>query len=227
MRPKIYFILKAVLIALTTLLVAFFVLFLVSFIFFNLRASGAWFLPRFGLPVIGIFFKSLPWLLILITIILIGVLEILVKRFSFAYRRPILYSILFIIIFTFLGSFAMSRTHLHPDFFWKAQERKLPMMGRFYRDFGMPKLGDVYYGIVFDMMDSGFHLETPKGEILTVVATSTIPSRLGSPIIKKDDRVIVLGKRKNETIQAFGVRKVDKQFEIFQRRPHNPIPRMK
>jgi len=101
MRPKIYFILKAVLIALTTLLVAFFVLFLVSFIFFNLRASGAWFLPRFGLPVIGIFFKSLPWLLILITIILIGVLEILVKRFSFAYRRPILYSILFIIIFTF------------------------------------------------------------------------------------------------------------------------------
>jgi len=72
-----------------------------------------------------------------------------------------------------------------------------------------------------------FHLETPKGEILTVVATSTIPSRLGSPIIKKDDRVIVLGKRKNETIQAFGVRKVDKQFEIFQRRPHNPIPRMK
>ncbi len=223
MRPKIYFILRAVLVASMTLLVAFFVLFLVSFILFNLRASGAWFLPRFGFPAIGIFLKSLPWLLILIAIILIVVLETLVKRFSFAYRRPILYSVLAIIIFAFLGSFAISRTHLHPDFFWKAQGRKLPMMGGFYRGFGMPRLGDVHCGIVSDMMDNGFYLETAKGEILTIVATSTIRSPLG-PVIKKDDRVIVLGKRDDGTVRAFGVRKVDEQFEIFERRPHGPMP---
>jgi hypothetical protein len=223
MRPKIYFILRAVLVASLTLLVAFFVLFLVSFILFNLRASGVWFLPRFGFPVIGIFIKSLPWLLILIAIILIVVLEILVKRFSFAYRRPILYSILVIIILAFLGSFVISKTHLHPDFFWKAQERRLPMMGGFYRGFGMPRLGDVHYGIVSDVIDNGFYLETAEGKVLTILATSTIRSPLG-PGIKEGDRVVVLGKRDDGTVQSFGVRKIDEQFEIFQRRPHMPAP---
>ena len=215
MRPKIYFILRAVLVALLILLVAFFVLFLVSFILFNLRASGAWFLPRFGFPAIGIFIKSLPWLLILIATILIIVLEILVKRFSFSYRLPILYSVLGIIVFAFLGSFVISKTHLHPDFFWKAQERRLPMMGGLYRGFGMPKLGDVHYGIVSDITDNGFYLETAEGEILTIIATSTV---------EKNDNVIILGKKKNNIVQSFDVRKVDKQFEIFQRRPHMPIP---
>ena len=223
MRPKIYFILRAILVALMTILVAFFILFLVSFILFNLRASGAWFVPRFGFGAMGIFIKSLPWLFILIALILIVVLEILVKRFSFAYRRPILYSVLAIIIFALLGSFAISRTHLHPDFFWKAQERRLPMMGGFYRGFGMPKLGKVHYGIVTDMTDNGFYLETSQGEILTVLATSTIRSPMG-PNIKKDDRVVVLGKQDDGTVQSFGVRRIDEQFEIFQRRPHMPMP---
>lgn len=215
MRPKIYFILRAVLVILFTLLVVFFVLFLVSFILFNLRASGAWFLPRFGFPALGIFLKSLPWLLILIALILIAVLEILIKRFSFAYRRPILYSILVIIIFTLIGSFVINRTHLHSDFFWKAQERKLPMMGGFYRDFGMPRLGEVHYGIISDMIDNGFYLEMPKGEILTILATSTDA--------KKGDRVIILGKRDDGTVRALNIRRVDEQFEIFQRRPRMPI----
>src|SRR3989339_1207086 len=88
MKPKTYFVSRTVGVIFLALLTAFLVLFLASFIFFNLRASGAWFLPQFGFSTIGIFFKSLPWLLILIALILIVVLEILVKRFSFAYRRP-------------------------------------------------------------------------------------------------------------------------------------------
>ncbi|TRZ48637.1 MAG: hypothetical protein D4S01_10000 [Dehalococcoidia bacterium] len=223
MRPKIYFILRAVLIALMTLLVALFVLFLVSFILFNLRASGAWFLPGFGFGAMGILVKSLPWLLIVIALTLVIILELLVKHFSFSYRRPILYSILGIIIFALLGSFAISRTHLHSDFFWKAQERKLPMMGGFYRGFGMPRLGDVHYGIISEIIDNGFYLETAEGEILTILATSTIHSPLG-PGIKEGDRVVILGKRDDGVVQSFGVRKVDEQFEIFQRRPHMPVP---
>lgn len=226
MRPKIYFILKAVLVTLMILLVAFFILFLVSFILFNLRASGVWFLPQFGFPALGIFLKSLPWLLILMAIILVVVLEILVKRFSFSYRRPILYSILSIIIFALIGSFFISKTHLHPDFFWRAQEKKLPMMGGFYRGFGMPKLGEVHYGIVTEVADNGFYLEMPEGEVLTVLATSTVHFPTGQ-VLKKDDRVIVLGRRDDGTVQALKIRKIDEQFEIFERRPHGPAPRMR
>lgn len=223
MRSKRYFILKAVLVALITLLVALFTLYLVSFVIFSLRASGLWFLPGFGFPAMRIFFSSLPWLLILITVILIIVLELFVKRFAFAYRRPILYSILGIIIFTILGSFIITKTQLHPELFIKAREGKLPMMGGFYRGFGIPKLANVHHGIVSDITDNGFYLETPKGEILTIIATSTIRFSLGKDI-KKDDRVVVLGERDDSTVKAFSVRRIDDaQFDIFERGPHRPM----
>ena len=99
-------------------------------------------------------------------------------------------------------------------------------MGGFYRGFGMPKLGDVHYGIVSDLIDNGFYLETVEGKVLTILATSTIHSPL-CPGIKQGDRVIVLGKRDNNTVQSFRVRKIDKQFEIFQRRPRGPMHWMK
>ncbi len=171
----------------------------------------------------GILFLSLPWLLILIAVILIIVLELFVKRFTFAYRKPILYSILGIIVFTILGSFVIAKTPLHPDLFWKARQGKLPMAGKFYRGFGMPKLSNVHCGTVSSTTDNGFYLETPKGEILTIVAISTTRFLLGKDI-KKDDRVVVLGKRDDGTVEAFGVRIVDNQFDIFGRRVHRLIP---
>ena len=217
-RPKIYFVLRITLVALTTLFVVLFILYLVSFIIFNLRASGVWFLPGFGFPALGVFFISLPWFLILIALILIIVLELLVKHFRFAYRRPILYSILGIIIFTLLGSFAISKTHLHSDLFWKAREGKLSVVGGFYRGFGASKLSNVHCGMVSDTIDNGFYLETVKGEILTVIVTSTtrFPPKI---VIKKDDKIIVMGKRDNGMVKAFGIRIIDDQFDIFERRP--------
>jgi len=222
MRPKRYFILRAVLIGLITCLVALFALYLVSFIFFSLRASGVWFLPGFGFQAIGVFFSSLPWLLILTALILIIVLEILVKRFAFAYRRPILYSILAIIILTLLGSLVIAKTPFHSDIFWKAQEGKLLMAGGFYRGFGLPKLANVHCGVVSEITDDGFYLETKRGEKLTVLVSSTTRS-IGAKI-EKDDQVVVLGKRYDDRIEAFGCRKVDKQFDIFRRQSHRQMP---
>ncbi len=201
MRPKIYFTLRTLFISLITLLVALFVLYLISFIIFNLRASGVWFLPKFGFSAMGIFFKSLPWLLILIAIVLIIVLELLVKHFRFAYRRPVLYSILGIIILTILGSFLIGRANLHPNLFWKARQGKLYMVGGFYRGFGAPKLPNVHRGIVTEIIDKGFYLETPRGEILTIVVASNN--------IEKSDRVVILGKRDNGIVRAFKIRRIN------------------
>ncbi len=216
MRPKSYFILRTILVVLIVCLVALFVLYLVSFIVFNLRTSGVWFLPKFGFGAMGVFFRSLPWLLIVIALVLIIVLEVFVKRFPFAYRRPILYSVLGIILLAFLGSFLIAKTPFHPELFWRAREGRLPMMGGFYGGLGLPKLADVHQGIVIGITDEGFSIETPRGELLTVVATSTD--------IQENDRVVVLGKRDDNRVEAFDVRKVDDEFDIFQRRPHRPMP---
>lgn len=207
MKSKTYFVLKTILFSLITLFTALFALFFISFIIFSLRTSGVWFLPGFGFRATGIFLVSLPWFLILIAIILIIVLELLVKKFSFAYRRPILYSVLTIIILTILGSFMITRTQMHSDFFWKAQEGKLPMAGRFYRELGSSKLSQVHNGIVSDVLENNFYLETVNGEILTVIIDSNTKFPLNKDI-SKNDRVVVLGKRNNGTIKAFGVHRI-------------------
>jgi len=136
MKPKVYFILKATLIVLSVLVVALFVLFLISFISFALRANGVLVLPIFGFRGFGAFLSSVPWLLVVAALLLIGVLEMLFKHFAFTYRRPILYSILGILIVVLLGTFIIDRTPLHPGLFDRAHERRLPIFGPMYRNFG-------------------------------------------------------------------------------------------
>ncbi len=214
MKPKIHFILRAVLLILSTLILALFIICLVSFIIFSLRSSGILFLPKFGFPGIRIFFSSLPWLLILIAVILIILLEIFTKRFTFVYRRPILYSLLAIIFIVILGSFIINKTPFHSNLFWRAQEGRLPAIGKLYRGYGAPKIGNVHYGIVSEVTDDGFKIETLRGEALIVIVSSETRFPLKTDI-KKDDVIVVLGKRNNDTVQAIGIRKVEKDLNLF------------
>jgi hypothetical protein len=214
MRPKIYFALKTLSIALGVLVVGFFLLFLISFITFSLRISGAWFLPGFGLRGFGAFLNDLPWLLILISALLIVVLEVLVKHFSFTYRRPILYSLLGIILVVLVGSFLVGETPLHPSLFQRAQEGRLPGIAPLYRDFGVPRLEDVDHGIVVEKTDNGFVIETPQGDKFTVVVS---PKTILSPDsdVKEGDVVVVLGKLKDGVIQSFEIHKVEGDLRLF------------
>jgi len=127
MKPRIYFILKAILIILGTLIVALFTLFLISFISFALRTNFRGF---------GVLFSSIPWLLIIVAAFLIIVLEILFKHFAFTYRRPILYSVIGILIVVILGTLIIDRTPFHRGLFDRAREGRLPIFGPIYRNFG-------------------------------------------------------------------------------------------
>ncbi len=208
MRPKAHFVLKTALAALGFILIILFVLYLISFIVFTLRMSGIWFAPGFGFYGIKIFLVSLPWILISIAIILILILEILVKHFSFAYRRPILYSILGIITLALLGSFIIGQTRIHPRFFQQAQERNLPVAGKFYRDFGAGKFRNAHRGVVSEITDNGFKIETVRNETLNIIITPETRFPFGKDI-KENDIVMILGERDNCAVRAFGIRKVD------------------
>ena len=214
MRPRVYFILKSVLIILSVFLVAFFTLYLISFILFALRASGAWYLSSFGFYGLKASFILLPWLLILIAIILLIILELLVKHFSFAYHRPILYSILGIVIFTLLGSFVIDKTQLHSCLFQKAQEDRLPVMGKFYRDLEVEKSNNTQRGIIFEITENNFQIKTPRGKILNVNITPKTHFPDGTDI-KKNDVIIILGERNDSEIQAIGIRKIDDDLNFF------------
>ena len=212
MRPKAYFVLRTILIALAIIVIALFALYLTSFIVFALRASGLWYLPKFGFNGIGALITLLPWLLILIAVLLIIVMEMLVKYFAFAYRRPILFSMLGIIVLVLLGGLMIDRTQFHANLFQKAQERRLPIAGELYRNFGAAKFQDVHRGTVSEITTKGFLIETRGGQTLTILVTSN--TRLFEANIKKDDVIVIMGKRDNNTVQALAIRKIDDNLPI-------------
>ena len=224
MRPKLYFISRTILLVLGFLAVAAFILLLASFIMFSLRINGLWFLPGFGFRGFGMFLNYLPWILILITLILIAILEILAKRFSFVYRRPVVYSLIAIILIVFLGSFIIYKTPLHPGLFIRSREGNLPFAGPIYRGFGMPELHDVHQGIVEELTENGFRIRRPDNQLLTVIVTPDTQFPSGKEI-KQGDMVVVMGERDDGNVRAFGIRKIEDEFKIFERRLPMPMPK--
>lgn len=216
MKPKIYFILRMALLVLGTLTLASFIVYLISFIVFSLRVSGVLFLPKFGFPGIRILISSLPWFLILISGGLIVLLEVFTQKFRFVYRKPILYSLLGIIIIVFTGSFLMEKTSFHSSLFWKAQEKRLPAIGSIYRDYGVPRINNVHQGVISEVIEGGFKIETLSGEVLSVVVDSKVYSTLETDT-KEGDVIVILGEQNSSTIQALDLRKVQKDFNLFPR----------
>jgi len=217
MRPKFYFVLKALLAVCSVVLMIVFILFLISFISFYLRASGIWYLPSFGLRGFAIYLKLFPWLLIILSIILILILETLTRRFSFVWRRPIFYSLLTIILIAVVGGFVIEKTSFHPDLLWRVQEGRLPLMGPIYRQFNRSELRDVQRGIIEEVVEEGFKMRTFDGQLLTVILTQETRFPFEKEI-ESGDSVVVMGERKNDTVWAFGVRGIEDEFRKFERR---------
>jgi len=208
MRPKWHFVLKTSLWAAGVIIGALALLYVVSFILFILRQTGVWFLPTFGLRGIMVFLTSAPWLLILLGIVFIILLEILVRHYSFGWKKPLLYSLLGIIGFVVLASFLVSKTSFHENLFMRARQGGLPYAGQFYRDFGMPRGEHAQIGVITEITDEGFKMETQRGEALTIIVGSQTSFPLGLDF-QKGDRVVVMGEREDHTIKALGIRRID------------------
>jgi hypothetical protein len=224
MRPKFHFILKTLLVACGIFLATLLILFLVSFIGFHLRASGIWYFPTFGWRGFAVYVGLLPWFLIILSIILILLLEVLTKHFSFVWRRPIFYSLLVIILIAVIGGFLIERTSFHPNLFLRARQGNLPLMGPIYREFGMPNFRNVYRGVVEEVTEDGFRIRTFDDQLLTVILAQEAHLPFKEEIEQKDT-VVVMGERRDDTVRAFDVREIDDAFKVFERRPPRQPPR--
>ncbi len=125
MRPRWHFVLQAALLLIGTVLAVLALVYLVSFIFY---ISG----QRHGL---GELLSSLPWLLLLLAAVFIVILEILVRKYSFAYRKPMLYTVFLILALVIVSGFLIARTSFHRNLFDRAHRGELPFGGPFYRHY--------------------------------------------------------------------------------------------
>ena len=214
MKPKLHFVLKTLFYALGIIFVLSFLIFLLSFIIFRIRMSGLWYFPAFGFRGWGLFFASFPWFLVIFAIILVIILEIAAKRFSLVYRRPLVYSIIGIMIIVLLIGFAISRTSMHPLLFQGVKEGKVPIMGPLYRRGSIEGPADTFIAKVLEISDKELKIEERrKGEVLRVIISPKTRFPFGRET-KEGDLIMIIGKRGDSVIEAFGLRRIggDKMF---------------
>jgi len=221
MRPKWQFITKTALFVAGVVLAVLAVLYLVSFIVFVLRQTGVWFVPYFGPQGFGIFFMSLPWVLIALAVIFMLLLEILFKRYSFAYARPFLYSALAVIFLGIIGGIIIGETPLHERFFDAAENGQLPFAAPFYEHFGQ-RPSNVTVGVITQINGNGYRVRGDLDDTFTVIVGSQ--TQIPQPSsLKVGDIILILGSRQGNIIVAQGIQKPS-NLPPPRRRAVVPIP---
>ena len=152
---------------------------------------------------------SLPWTLVITAILFILVLEILVRHFSFAARRPIVYTLLGIVLLMGIGgAFAAP---FHREFFRAAYEDKLPVMGGFYRGYGAPPPRNTFVGVISETFKNGFFIEDRNNVKVKVTISPKTRFPFGTEL-SEGDAVVVLGDFSSGTVQALGIREINSEF---------------
>lgn len=227
MRPKWYFLGQTALLVVGTMLLAFVMLFLASFVVFMMRQTGIWFIPAFGISKFGLLLRSLPWILIILVIIFAVILEFLVKQYSFGYRRPLLYSALGIIIIAIAGGIFLEMTPLHRMLYASARNNHLPFGGGIYQHYGGGMMGrNIIAGNITSVSPAGFAILTPRDEeIFLNIDSNTEISTLSE--FKEGDAIVAFIKMEGETVTALEIRKISDEMHFPKnRRMRGPGPGM-
>jgi hypothetical protein len=207
MKPRWHFILLGTLAALGGVIIALLLLYLISFIIFAVHQTGVSFVPAFGLRGWVRFLTALPWLLIVFSLVFMGILEVLVRRYSIAYSRPLLVSLGGIIVVAVAGGCIVARTTFHRQLFVRAQQHHLPMLGeRFYRGFGSARFTDLQRGVIVATTSEGFEITNPWGEQVRVVITPQ--TRLPFDDEFAPGKMVLIFGDGTSTVRAFGIRAI-------------------
>jgi len=206
-KPRWHFIAKSLLVA-TGLIFAFLAsIFLISFTLFNLRFSGAWFLPVFGFRGWRILLTSLPWLVIGLSILLIVITEILAKNYAPVYRKPILLSVVVIIVIALISSFALYATPMHQRLFIYSRDQRFPLTGPLYRQYGMMRHSEFTPGTITLFINNDFRISTPLKESFLVKTSADTIYTHGRELFV-GETVVIIGRKEDGTIFALGIRKI-------------------
>jgi len=204
MKPKWVFVLKSIMGIVLVLILALVFLFISSFTLFVFNQNGISSTPSFGFLGLAVLLKTLPWLLLLLVIIFLVSLEALVKRYSFGYRNPLVYSVGLIVLLAVLGSVLISGFEFHERLFERARNSRLPLVGYWYREYGTPSLEHTQVGIIKDINDSELVLTSLNGEDITIKISEETNFPKGRNL-RSGDRIMVIGENEDGVVEAQGL----------------------
>ena len=211
MKPRWHFVLSGTLAALGCIILFLTLLYVASFAIFGMRQSGALFVPVFGMRGIFVFFHALPGILITLLVAFVVVLEILVRRYRFGYRAPLLVSVVVILMVVLAGGAALERTRFHAALARQARLHQLPSpFGDMYAP--PPHPPEVYRGSIVSLTKDGFIMFDENDDGTTTVhidGATRLPFGSG---FTTGEEVVVFGDESVEgsnDVRAFGIKSFD------------------
>lgn len=207
MTPRWHFVLKTVLVVTGVVLTVLGLLYVLSFVLFVLRATGVLFVPYFGFHGVIAFLQSTPWLLVALALVFVVALELLVRQFAFAYKKPLLTVLGGIVLIGILGTIAIAQTPLHTELESRAHMGRLPIMGAVYREYGEQISHVAHVGTISALDSDGFVLVNRRGSELEVRLTeeTKIPRHV---VLSEGMAVVVLGTVHEGRVVAEGIRSI-------------------
>jgi len=211
MRPRWHFILLSALTAVGACIVLLTLIYTASLAVFLMRDSGAWVALSFGGRGWFSFLHALPWLLIIFSIVFIGLLEVLVRRYAFVYRSPLLLSIAGILILITSGGLLIAGTPFHRQMKLYAEHHQLPSPLSFV--YGIPfriPAPDVYEGNIIARTPDGFVIDDENGSGTTTIRITGKTRLPYGQDFSLGTHVVILGDAvSSSTVVAFGVQEDD------------------
>lgn len=225
MRPRWHFILRTVLGIIGIIILILTSIYLVSFVIFAISSSGILTVSSFGFRGLKLFVLSLPWFIILAVLVFMVLLEFLVKKYAFSYKKPLLFSLIAVLILVVVGNFVVFRIGLHEKFFNYANRDGLPIMGGMYLSYVNHDLGSIHSGQVIGYSTSTIIIQDGAGRILSILVKPETYFPMGSTSVGLGDYVMIMedSDSKTDDIKAFGIRKISRNF-IQMRMAFPPLP---
>lgn len=193
--------------ALVSLLFLFLVVvFVLSLIFFTLSRYGFLYLPLFGFMKTLHLLQALPVLLIFLCSVLLVAIEVISRKTTSSFRRPLVATLLFVTSLAVVLGFLITLTPMHEYVRDYAEEHNIPLVKKAYKrplPLELPKGVTILRGEVVCVGSSSFFLEDFSGEKIEVVTTS---SSLFLPEREIGRDILVLGAFSSSTFRAVQIK---------------------
>ncbi|MGB0756988.1 MAG: hypothetical protein ACPGO5_00880 [Patescibacteria group bacterium] len=231
MKSKGYFVARSVALGIGLFILAAAIVYIVSFGMFVMYIRGGGELFAFGFPGMFSFIKSFPYILLGLAILLILIFELILKKQTISYRKPMILSVAVVVCLTLVVGFGFTKLPVHEYLYSRSiSDTPTPLIGPIYKSFGDAPLDGVTPGVCLEVLESGFAMKTLDGEVVTVNMFETTRLSQKSPLVE-GAQVMVLGELKDGVIDAHGVKVVPEDrpyapFRKFKKDPrfHAPPP---
>lgn len=132
-KPKWHFIFKLIFKIIAILIVFLAIVYFISFS--NLVIYEKESLGLLNMRNFGHFVFTLPWLILFLSLVLLIVLEFLIRKFSFVYKKPLIYSLFGLIFIVLVIGFALNRIDNQFRFARFGERPEMPILGPMHQHF--------------------------------------------------------------------------------------------